>query len=73
MEPLPTTIHKHWFGYVSIAVAAASLFTLLYVGFISLFEGGTAGPRLVFMVALVAALSIVTIAIPKYGHTALAA
>ena len=63
MIPLPAKIYKHWFGYVLISVAAASLLGLLYVGFVSLIESGAADPQLIFWLAVVAVLSIVTVAI----------
>ncbi|MEC5150885.1 hypothetical protein [Cryobacterium sp. GrIS_2_6] len=63
MIPLPARVFKHWFGYVIIAVAAASTLGLVYVGMLSLIQSGTVDPLLVFWIAVVAVLSIVTIAI----------
>ncbi|MEB0287213.1 hypothetical protein QN355_11675 [Cryobacterium sp. 10S3] len=63
MIPLPAKIFKHWFGYVIIAVASASLLGLLYVGFASMVDAGVADPQLLFMIYLIAVLSIITITI----------
>lgn len=57
--PLPVTLHKHWIGYVAIALAAVSLMGLLWAGLDSWITQPGVDKALVFQLAIVLFVVIV--------------
>lgn len=58
MVPLPVTIHKHWIGYVAIALVAICLIGFLWVGLLSWIMQPGVDQGLIFQIAVIGMLSI---------------
>lgn len=66
---IPTTIHKHWFGYLVIFLAGGLLIAALWVAIVGLWQAGFLSVTLYYFIGAVSVIVLLIMLVEAYVYS----